>query len=61
MHIGFWWESRKERDHWEDLDIGGRIIFLRKIGWGGMYWIDLAQERDQWKALVNTVMNLWVP
>jgi hypothetical protein len=28
--------------------------------WGGMDWIDLAQERDQWRALVNMVMNLWV-
>jgi hypothetical protein len=26
MYIGFWWESRKERDHYEDLDVGGRII-----------------------------------
>jgi hypothetical protein len=34
---------------------------LREIGWGGMYWIDLAQDRDQSKALVNTVMNLLVP
>jgi hypothetical protein len=34
---------------------------LRAIGWGGMDWIDLAQYRDQWKALVNTVMNLRVP
>jgi hypothetical protein len=34
---------------------------LREIGWDGMDWIDLAQERDQWRALVNTVMNLWVP
>jgi hypothetical protein len=34
---------------------------LREIGWGGMDWIDLAQDRDQWKALVNTVMNLRVP
>jgi hypothetical protein len=29
--------------------------------WDGMDWIDLAQNRDQWWALVNTVMNLWVP
>jgi hypothetical protein len=34
---------------------------LREIGWGGMDWIDLAQDRDQWRALVNTVMNLRVP
>jgi hypothetical protein len=34
---------------------------LREIGWGGMDCIDLGEDRDQWKALVNTVMNLWVP
>jgi hypothetical protein len=34
---------------------------FREIGWGGMDWIDLAQDRDQWRALVNTVMNLGVP
>jgi hypothetical protein len=34
---------------------------LREIGGGGMAWIDLAQDRDQWRALVNTVMNLQVP
>jgi hypothetical protein len=34
---------------------------LRQIGWGGMDWIDLDQEWGQWSALVNTVMNLWVP
>jgi hypothetical protein len=32
-----------------------------EIGWGGMDWIDLAQDRDQWRALVNMAMNLWVP
>jgi hypothetical protein len=31
-----------------------------EIGWDGMDWIDLAQDRDQWRALVNTVMNLRV-
>jgi hypothetical protein len=34
---------------------------LREIGWDGMDLIDLAQDRDQWRALVNTVMNLRVP
>jgi hypothetical protein len=34
---------------------------LREIGWVGMDWIDLAQNRDQWRALMNTVMNLQVP
>jgi hypothetical protein len=33
---------------------------LREIGWGGMSWIDLAQDRDQWRALMNTVMSLRV-
>jgi hypothetical protein len=36
-------------------------IYLRHIGWDGMDWIELAQDRDQWRALVNTVMNLRVP
>jgi hypothetical protein len=36
-------------------------IDLREMGWGGIDWIDLAQDRDQWRALVNTVMNLRVP
>jgi hypothetical protein len=34
---------------------------LREIGWDGMDWIDLARDTDQWRALVNTVMNLRVP
>jgi hypothetical protein len=34
---------------------------LRKKGWDGVDWIYMAQDRDQWRALVNTVFNLWVP
>jgi hypothetical protein len=34
---------------------------LTVLGWGGMDWIDLAQNRDKWRDLVNTVMNLRVP
>jgi hypothetical protein len=33
----------------------------REIGWGNMDWIYLAQDRDQWRAFVNMVMNSWVP
>jgi hypothetical protein len=33
-------------------------VNLGEIGWGGMNWMDLAHDRDQWRALVNIVMNL---
>jgi hypothetical protein len=36
-------------------------IDLREIGWDGIDWIELAEDREQWRALVNTVMNLRVP
>jgi hypothetical protein len=42
---------------WEDNVRMG----LKEIGWGGVDWMDLAQDRGQWWAVVNTVMNLWVP
>jgi hypothetical protein len=34
---------------------------LREVGWDGMHWIDLTQDRDQWTAHVNAVMNLRAP
>jgi hypothetical protein len=34
---------------------------LRETGWDGMDWVDLVQNRDRWRALVNTVINLRVP
>jgi hypothetical protein len=36
-------------------------INLREIGWDGVDWIDMAQDRDQWRSLVNTVLKLRVP
>jgi hypothetical protein len=48
---------RKETTRWVD----NMKIDLRGVGWDGMDWIDLAVDRDQWRALVNTVMNLRDP
>jgi hypothetical protein len=36
-------------------------LYLRQIGWGAMNCIDLAQDREKWRALLNTLMNLRVP
>jgi hypothetical protein len=47
----------RPRRRWEDII----KMDLREIGWGSMDWIDLAQDRDQWRALVNMVINLRVP
>jgi hypothetical protein len=60
MHIGYWWEVLKERDHWEDQDVACWTISLREAGWDDMDWTDVAQDRDQRRALVNTVLNLRV-
>jgi len=62
---GFWWGDLRERDHWRDPNVHGRIINikmdLQEIGCVGMDWIELARDRDRWRALVNVVMNLRVP
>jgi hypothetical protein len=47
----------RPRDRWVD----NVKMDLRETGWGGIDWINLAQDRDQWRALVNMIMNLWVP
>ena len=57
------WKPERKK-HLEDPDVDGRIILswiFRKVGCGGMDWIQLAQDRDMWRALVNAVMNLRVP
>jgi hypothetical protein len=47
---------RRPRHRWDD----GIRMDLREIGLGCVYWIRLAQDRDQWWALVSAVMNFWV-
>jgi hypothetical protein len=47
----------RPRRRWED----NIKMDLREVGWGGIDWINLAQDRDRWRALVNAVMNLRVP
>jgi len=47
----------RPRCRWED----NFKIDLQEVRCGGMNWIELAQDRDRWRALVNTVMNLRVP
>jgi hypothetical protein len=46
----------KPRHRWED----GLKMDLGEIGWGGVEWFYLAQDRDRWRAVVNAVMNLRV-
>jgi hypothetical protein len=48
---------RRPRRRWED----NIKMDLREVGWGGADWIDLAEDRDRWRALVYTVMSLRVP
>jgi hypothetical protein len=62
--ISFQWESQKEIDHWEHLDVGRRIILrwiFEKYHGVMMDWIYQIQDKGQWRALVNTAMNLHVP
>jgi hypothetical protein len=47
----------RPRRRWED----NIKMDLQELGWGGMDWINLAQDRDRWRDLVNVVMNLRVP
>jgi hypothetical protein len=47
----------RPKRRWED----NTRMDLQEAGCRGMDWIDLAQDRDRWRALVNAVMNFWVP
>jgi hypothetical protein len=47
----------RPRHRWED----NIEMDLKEVGWGGMDWIGVSQDRDRFGAVMNTVMNLWVP
>jgi len=47
----------RPRREWED----NNKMDIQEVGFGGIDWIDLTQDRDRWRALVNAVMNFWVP
>jgi hypothetical protein len=47
----------RPRRRWED----NIEMDLQEVGWGGMDWIAMAQDRDRWRAVVSAVMNLRVP
>jgi hypothetical protein len=65
IHTGIWWGDMMEihsplgrrMRRWED----NIKLDLQEMGWGGMDWFALAQERDRRRTLVNAVMNLRVP
>jgi len=56
--------SLRERGHWVDQDVDGRIILrwiFRKLEGGCGDWMELAQDRDRWRALVSRVRDFRVP
>jgi hypothetical protein len=58
----FWWESPKERDHWEDQGVDGKMgseWILGRLAWGVCIGFDCLR-RDRWRAVVSAVMNLRV-
>ena len=62
--IWFLWGNLRERDQLGDPGIDGRTILrwiFHEMGCGDMDWIELVQDRDSWRALVNAVTNLRGP
>ena len=57
---GFWWGNLRERDRWGGPEDNIKMD-LQEVGGGCEDWMELAQDRDRWRTLVGTVMNLRVP
>jgi hypothetical protein len=55
--------GQRERDHWEDQGVDGVDVrmHLGEVGCGDVDWIGLAKDRNRWRVLVNSVLNLRVP
>jgi hypothetical protein len=63
-HISYWVgkpEGKKLLEGPRHRQVDDIKMGIGEIGWGSMDWIRLAQDRDQWRALVNVLMNLRVP
>ena len=64
MCTGCWWGSLRERGHWGDRNIRWEDnikMDLQKVGGGRGDWMELAQDRDRWRALVATARDFQVP
>jgi hypothetical protein len=64
LYSGFCWKNLKEtkplgrtRRRWKDII----KMNFQEVGYRNMDWIELAQDKDRWRALVNAIMNLRVP
>ena len=63
MHTGLSWRNLREGGHLGDSGLDGRIILrwiFREVGCRSMDWVDLAQDKDMWWALVNAVIIFMV-
>ena len=58
MHAGFWLRNSKERGILQGLGVGGRVM-LKKQNWWAQNGVCLAEDRDNWRAVVNTALNVW--
>jgi hypothetical protein len=56
-------ESLQGRDNWEGLGVDGNIVvkYISEIGWGDVELVGVAQDRNGWRAVVSTLMSLYVP